>query len=414
MPAAVRRFPRYPVNLRLRLQFPTGELETTTDEISLAGFSAPCPDLPEVGTSFSFVVHLPDGAMVTGSACAMRIPASGSAGFSCEFPPAQQPVWEAFIEQERANGGLWRMIGRYATSEGEDQEAARFVLEKGPLGILFKRIGGQKAPEAEPAAQTPAVVRLHMVGENGEAYRICFEKHPSELPEASAFASSAPKVLEVARRAVSRVLTQDVFIKRAPNAPVEAVRLVEMVRGGYGYLSQPAGGKLVLMGLHGSELIAIEIDGKRVFPFFEPDELDRIACDTFRRAPDEPVATPASSPAVLREERFSDRYEHKRVNSQERAGCTPAQLIEAMSASQRVQTRVYGDRTLRLFPDLWLEVARASWPGPSRGFAMEDGKALCVFLLVGRDAPRVVRLESGDVVSIIREGSAGPSSGLPG
>ena len=45
---------------------------------------------------------------------------------------------------------------------------------------------------------------------------------------------------------------------------------------------------------------------------------------------------------------------------------------------------------------------------------MEDGKALCVFLLVGPDAPRVVRLESGDVVYIIREGSAGPSSGLPG
>ena len=143
---AVRRFPRYPVNLRLRLQFPTGELETTTDEISLAGFSAPCPNLPEVGTSFGFVVHLPDGTMVTGTACAMHLPAGGSAGFSCEFAPAQQPVWEAFVEQERANGGVWRMIGRYATSDGEDQEAARSVLEKGPLGILFKRIGARRRP----------------------------------------------------------------------------------------------------------------------------------------------------------------------------------------------------------------------------------------------------------------------------
>ena len=62
-----RRFPRYPVNLRLRLQFPRGEIETTTDEISLAGFSAPCPELPEVGTAFGFVVHLPDGTQVTGS-----------------------------------------------------------------------------------------------------------------------------------------------------------------------------------------------------------------------------------------------------------------------------------------------------------------------------------------------------------
>lgn len=408
----VRRFPRYPVNLRLRLQFPTGELETTTDEISLAGFSAPCPDLPEVGTSFAFVVHLPDGTLVTGTACAMHLPAAVSAGFSCEFSPTQQSAWEAFVEQERASGGLWRMIGRYATSEGEDQEAARSVLEKGPLGILFKRIGGEKRPEPDQPAETPAAMRLHMVGENGEAYRIAFEKHPSEPPEV-AFATAAPKVLELARLAVSRVLTQDVLLKRAPHAPVEAVRLVEMVKGGFGYLAQQPGGKFGLMGLHGSELIAIEIDGKRVFPFFEPEELDRIACDTFRRTPEETPQAPAAGPAPLREER-SAHYEHKLVDSQARVGCTPAQLIEAMSASQRVQTRAYGERTLRLFPDLWLEVVRPSWPGPSRGFALEDGKALCLFVLVGPDAPRVVRLESGDAVFIIREGSAGPSSGLPG
>ena len=79
-------------------------------------------------------------------------------------------------------------------------------------------------------------------------------------------------------------------------------------------------------------------------------------------------------------------------------------MSEAMDASQRVQTRTYGSRTLKLFPDLWLEVQRPAWPSPARGFAMEDGKALCVFVLVGADAPRVVRLESGDVVFIIREG----------
>ena len=41
-----------------------------------------------------------------------------------------------------------------------------------------------------------------MVGENGEAYRIAFEKHPSEKPEVSAFAKADPKVQELARRAV--------------------------------------------------------------------------------------------------------------------------------------------------------------------------------------------------------------------
>jgi hypothetical protein len=399
---SARRFPRYPINLRLRLQLAAGELETTTDEVSLAGFSAPAPSLPEVGTRFGFVLHLPDGALVSGTACAMRLSPDGAAGFSCEFPPDQQKLWEAFLEQEQSSGGVWRMIGRYATSSGEDAEAARSVLEKGPLGNLFKRIGGEKKAEAE-ASEPPGVMRLHMVGENGEAYRIVFEKHPSEPPEVSAFANASPAVLEFARRTVARVLTQDVLLKRSPRDVVEPVRLVEMTRGGFGYVAQQSTGKPGLMGLHGSELIVIEVDGKRVFPFFEEDELDRIACDTFRREPETPAAQP-TAPAPLREERFSAEYAHKIVDHQDREPCTPKQLSEAMDASQRVQQRTYGTRSVRLFPDLWLELHRPSWPTPARGFAMEDGKALCVFVMVGPRAPRVVRLEAADVVFFIREG----------
>jgi hypothetical protein len=390
-----RRFPRYPVNLRLRLQFPKGEIETTTDEISLAGFSAPCPDLPEVGTSFDFVVHLPDGSLVTGAACAMRLDTGGSAGFSCEFPPAQQKLWEAFVQQEKGSGGVWRMIGRYATSTKEDEEAARSVLETGALGILRKRAG-------EKAAEGAGVLRLHMVGENGEAYRIAFAKHPSEPPEATAFANAPPKVLEFAKRAVLRVLKQEVVLKRSPHAAVESLRIVEMAKGGFGYVAHQPGGKLGLMGLHGSELIGIEIDNKSIFPSFTADELDQIACDTFRVS-EEPLKEAPVAPALLGEERFSAKYQHKKLDSNARVGCTPRQLSEAMDASQRVQTRKYGARTLRLFPDLWLEVQRAGWPTPARGFAMEDGKSLCVFVLVGSDAPRVVRLESGDTVVIIRD-----------
>ncbi len=397
-----RRFPRYPANLRLRLQLTTGELETTTDEISLAGFSAPAPTLPEVGTSFGFVIHLPDGVLVTGTACAMRLAPGGSAGFSCEFSPAQQAVWEAFVQQEEASGGVWRMIGRYATSSGEAAEAARSVLERGPLGILFRRLGGDKKP-APDASEPPGVMRLHMVGENGEAYRIVFEKHPSEPPEVSAFAKATPNVLEFARRAVARVLTQDVFLKRSPHAAVEPVRLVEMTRGGFGYVVQQPGGKVSLMGLHGGELIVIEVDGKPVFPSFDADELDRIACDIFRRAPEEPAIAPTAQ-APQREERFAAQYQHKTVDSQHRVTCSPRQLSEAMDASQRVQRRTYGTRTVRLFPDLWLEVHRPSWGTPARGFAMEDGIALCVFLMVGPNAPRVVRLEPADAVFFIREG----------
>lgn len=80
-----RRFPRYPANFRLRLQLPGGELETTTEEISAGGFSAVCADKPPIGTMFGFVVHLPDGRMISGSATVVRSAADGVAGFTTQL-----------------------------------------------------------------------------------------------------------------------------------------------------------------------------------------------------------------------------------------------------------------------------------------------------------------------------------------
>lgn len=398
--SGIRRSSRYAANLRLRLQFATGELETTTEEISLAGFSAPCAALPEVGTRFGFTVHLPDGTLVTGTASAMHLSPDGLAGFSCEFAPAQQALWNAFVQQEQAAGGVWRMIARYALTGGEQQEAARSVLEKKPFGILFKRLG-EKKPD-EPPPETPVVMRLHMVGENGEAYRLAFEKHPSDPPEVSPFVAATPSLLELARHTVARVLSQDVFLKRSPQAEVAPARLVELLRGGYAQAVLHPTAKPSLMGLHGGELLAVEVDGKSVFPFFTPEELAIIAHDTFRREPDD-AAPAAPAPTPLREERFSAAYEHKEVDTQPPAANTQVELLDAMAASQRVQTRTYGDRALRLFPDVWLEVRRPGAP-PVRGFAMEDGAALCVFIMDGPDAPRVARLAPTDVISIIRGG----------
>jgi hypothetical protein len=380
-----RRHPRYPVSLRLRLQLPGGELETTTEEISLAGFSARCASLPEAGTSFTFTVHLPDGSQVTGTAAAVRISDDGLAGFSAEIPEALQPAWSTFIAQEHGQGGVWRMLSRWVSGGGADGE------QVGSVGL--------------------GAMRLHMVGENGEAYRIAFEKHPSEPPEASAFAKVSPRVLEFARRAISRILVADVLLKPSASAEVEPVRLVEMKSGGYGYVIEHAGGKPGLMGLHGGELIVVEVEGKSIFPYFTPEELEIVAADTFRRdvAPTgKPAAAASPAPVAVGEERFSDDYEHQHVDTQSPIRVSHTELREAMALSERKQTRQYGARTLKLFPDVWLEVQR---PGlgqePMRGFAMEDGAALCVFVLVGKGAPRVVRLEGRDQVFSIRGGPAG-------
>ncbi len=384
----VRRFARYPVNLRLRLRLPSGEVETTTEDVSLGGFSAPCVAAIEVGTPLEFVLHLPDETQVDGLASAARFSPDGIAGFTCEFNPVRAADWEAFIAQEQANGGVWRMISRYVTAGGPQKGDARSVLHQGQLP-------GALGTEA-------AVLRLHMVGENGEAYRLAFAKQPSHKPEASPFAQASPKILDLTRRAAARVLGEDVILKRTPGAPVFHARLVEMLRGGYAYVHVLASGQPSLMGLQGSELIAIEADGQPVFPFFDEDDLDRIAHDTFRRDPlvERKPSTPA---AVLSEERFSARYAHKTVNSRNSDQVTLDELQAAMAAAERVQTRQYAGRTVSLFPELWLEVSRVkAWSAPVRGFAMDDGTATCVFVMAGPQAPCVIRLEPGDELVILR------------
>jgi len=401
MPTSKRRFPRYPANLRLRLHLPTGELETTTEEVSLEGFSAPCAPPPDVGTRFGFALHLPDERVVSGEVIVAWSTADGVAGFETEFSPTHQPEWAAFVEQEAASGGLWRMIGRYAVNQGQEKEAARSVLEKGPLGILFKRLGASPA-EAEGA---PVVTRLHMVGENGEAWRIAFEKHPGIPVDGCELFKSPPEFLELARAAVLRVLPQDVYLKRSPQAKIAPARVVELKKGGFAVVALHPTAAPSLVGLHGAELVALEIDGQSVFPTFDAADLDRIALDNFRRdpAPAAAASEPQAASAPLQTERFASSYAHRELATGELAKSTHQDLRDAMASARRVQTRSYGSRTIRLFPELWLEVLRPqAWAGPVRGFAMEDGLNLCAFVLVGQDAPRVVALEPTDVISIIR------------
>lgn len=365
-----------------------------TEEVSLAGFSAPCAHAVEVGHRVDFVLHLPDEKELEGHAMTVRCGADGNAGFACHFNADGAAAWEALLAQEQVNGGVWRMVSRYVTGAGAEKEGGRAVLDRGSL---------RSRPDA--ASEEPVVMRLHMVGENGEAYRVAFEKYPSDRPEDAEAARANPKLLELTRRTVARMLREEVFLKRSPRAPVIHARLVELLRGGYGYVSVLASGQPSLVGLQGSELIGIEADGKPVFPFFDQADLDRIAMDTFRREV-EPAPKPVSpAPALVSEERFSAAYAHKLVDARHPDAMTVAEVLDAMAVAERVQRRNYGGRWVRLFPDLWLEASR---PGvrsaPVRGFAMHDGHAACLFVLSGPGAPCVVRLDEQDQIIAIRGG----------
>ncbi len=364
-----------PAHLRLSLQFPGGALETTTEEITRGGFSVQGAGLAGDTTPFGFVVHLPDGQLSSGSATSSTHVQAHGTGFSCTFS-AGEAAWTQFVDHAQNGAGLWQLISRLAT-----------------------RLDANTGDHLHVAPS----MRLHTLGENAEACRIAFEKHPAEAPEVSTLSTSSPKLLELAQRTVSRLLTHDVLLKRSLHAEAQSVRLVELLKGGFGYVAHQDGGKLALMGLHGSELLVTEVDGASVFPFFTAEDLERIACDTLRLTHPEPRA-PAPAPvedAALRSDHFAAAYEHTAVDSRATVPCTREQLRAAMRASLRAQTRIYGLAMVRLFPDVWLEVRRTGvWDEPLRGFAMEYRGSLCLVVLAGFAEPRVVQLEVGDGLSL--------------
>ncbi|MBI5496971.1 MAG: hypothetical protein HY904_18295 [Deltaproteobacteria bacterium] len=397
-----RTAPRLLTTLRLQLQFGGSEVETATDTVAAGGFSALCLPAPAVDSQCSFVLHLPDGHALRGTARCTRTTSDGVSGFAATFQDADAAGWQSFLSAEDATAGVWRMIGRYATSQGQDKEAARSALEKGPLGVLFKRVGGTAEPAATVAPVTDAhggVLRLHVVGENGEAYRVAFEKHVGAIPEDCDLAT-LPGFLELAARTVARVLPRDLLLRRSPTARVTSVRVVELLRGGYAMVANAPPAPLGLVGLHGHEMIAVERDGKAVFPFFDADDLERIAADTLRRE-SRPVPR-EMTPRSVRPERFAAHYTHLDPG---RARALDA-LRRALTEASHVERRTYGTRSVQLYPGVWLQVQRDA-TDQVLGFAMTDGEDLCVFVMEGPGAPRVMKLRPDDVVSVMRASAAG-------
>src|SRR5688500_8504041 len=117
-----RREPRYPARLQVRLKQPGGELGVVTETVSRLGFGARV-DLSPSDADIPFTVQLPGGRLVRGTARCVSASRDGLSGFSATFPDEDRRLWEEIIEQERATGGLWRLIGRYATARGDDKEA---------------------------------------------------------------------------------------------------------------------------------------------------------------------------------------------------------------------------------------------------------------------------------------------------
>lgn len=406
-----RRYPRHPVAIRARLRQDSGELEAKTRTVSRGGISLRLPKPLEVGAKGECFLYLPAGEVVRAHAECKNVQGDDLCGFALTFnDEGEREKWDAFIAEEESTGSLWRMISRYATGAGDEQEAVRSVRAKGRLSALIQKLSFLGEPKA---ADKDVVLKLHTVGENGEAYRICFEKHKSRPGEDTDLVRRYKGFLELARGAITRVLDGAVMVRFDESQPLVPVRVCELSRGGFAYVHGGEGMPASLVSLCVGELILVEMDGKRVFPHFTEEDLERIACDTFRTDLPKPVfsspAEPSSAGPGFRSRMAFDELPRTGEapgfdddsNVTRIAHVEGVELIRrAQAEAERVETRRYGEREIRLFPDVWARANDADGR-EVMGPTMQDGDRTLILALIGAGAPRVVKLRPDESVSLL-------------
>lgn len=367
----LRQHPRFRVALRAHLALPTGTVTTTTNGVSRTGMSVRLSPMPALEESIAITLELPNGTSIDGRArCKSHLPGC-LCGMTLSFGGDAQAYWDSFLDEEESTGSLWRMIGRIARAP-DDAMAPRGFRERVDADDL----------------------RFHTTGENGEAYRVAFENHAADVGEDSDLAASLPGFREQARRLVRRVLREPITL-RVDDGKLVMARVAELARGGYAYVQGDAETPTGLVSLSVGELVLVAKNGKSVFPYFSDDELERIACDTFRRDLSRPVfrhtpargiarPAPVSLPPMM-PARFKEGLDAVRF---------------AQAADDDVQQRRYGDRDVYFHPSIWARVIEES--GEIMGPTLNDGVRVCVLALVGPNAPRVVKLDETSKVKLLK------------
>lgn len=384
-----RRHPRLPVALRVRIDGGSGELTAMTRTVSRDGFDLRLPKAPSLGERLVVTLALPSGDRVrTRAECRSR-GAGGLSGFVLELSAGQRATWDAFLDEEESTGSLWRLVARWARGRGDEKSGVRTVTAKGPFGGLLERRAGKRLAEAGD----DVVLRFHMVGENGEAYRLCFEKHASSPAKECDLARTLEGFSDLAEHAITRVLDEVVHVRLFEDSEPLAVRVCELRRGGYAWVQGESEGTsgarapVGLVSLGAGELLLIEVAGEPVFPFLDDNALERIACDTFRHDLQKPMFTPSGK------QRAAPGIPAKDADG-------VGGVLLAQASAQLVQRRSYDEREIDLFPDVWARAVDDSGHevlGPT----MRDGERTLLLALVGSGAPRMVPLESATDVSLL-------------
>jgi hypothetical protein len=404
----LREHPRFRLALGVIAHLPDGDVATTTTGMSRGGLSLVLPVTPPVNAIFDVEIDLPDGRRVKAKARCRTVRAGGHVGVSLALNASDKTLWERLVDEEESTGGLWRMIGRIADAPHDSLAPRGRTMSSSPSG---------------------ATRRFHTAGENGLAWRLAFQRHPSDPAAESDLCVTLPGFRDSARQAVRRVLRQDVTLQFDPSSPPCAGRVVELNRGGYAFVqSEP----VTLVSLGVGELFLAEEDGRSVFPHFSAVELEQIACDTFRHALSRPVFSPKAPhtpPPVELPPLSTDSTTGSLAKSTTTtptattptttttttttptASTRPADdgrrfregydaVRFAQTASEDVQRRRYGDRDIYFHPSVW---ARVVVDGHElMGPTLQDEGRICVLALVGQGTPKVVRLSPQSMVSLLK------------
>jgi hypothetical protein len=401
----LRRFPRYRLSLEATVLTPAGPVQSSTVGISRGGVSLKIAHPPPLDTRLPMTLRLPSGAVVQGEGVVRAILPGDVVGFSLTMDAGTEAAWNAFLDEEEATGSLWRMIGRFARAP-DDDTAARGYVERGPRTPVFKSIDLDDPTLSHHLDSEETELRFHTVGENGEAYRVAFEKHPSDPPDECDLAVKLPGFKEQARRAVRRVLRDEMVLRFDESSPTVKARVCELNRGNFAYVAGgDEHGPVGLVSLAVGELMLVSMNGKLVFPFFGEEELERVACDTFRNdMPRAAFAPKAAAPAPVEIPRAitlppAPAQPPKPMPPKFQEGLDA--VVFAQAASEDVQIRKYGDREIFFHPTVWAKVVDEKG-SDLMGPTLQDQEHVCLLALVGPGAPRVVRLTKDSKVRLMK------------
>jgi PilZ domain-containing protein len=407
-----RRDPRYAAEIEVHVAFDGRSLITLTREISRSGLFFFAEPAPEIGTALALTLH-PEGraAMPIRTHVRYVLPGVGAGVEVAAGPDADK--FRAFVDDQSSSQKAWQVIGGFVRSAIDSAEL---------LTVEFE----QKETIA--------------VGENCEAYRILFERHPAVRPDLTSL-RAWPAALEHAKAHLAGVSKERVGLKLNSKDRLRTMHIgVLRNSGGFAAILPPQRSKdrFSFYSLSGREQIMVKEGTRDVFPFFTAIDLRRIRADgvselhSGKDLPAIPIDQPgfvsaryanANDSGEFREELVHDLQETLKREiavDESKSPAKPAKLpalsrwteydenVEDIVAGLfdmfEAETRVYTiggvQRLVRLLRNLTI-VVKAPDQEPEDGILLHDGKRVCVLVgMKSRESMRIRPLLREDEIRI--------------